>query len=109
MTENHESRRIQSWGCLGNPDSCNGGWALQHLPGTSQQVLMCALHFMGILWTGNGAGESSSFFVEEDASFEGRIGNPDLKSTNTGTGKFGLKSEAANELLSPQPHQAMGL
>lgn len=46
--------------------------------------------------------------VEEDASFERRTGNSDLENTNTGTGKSGLTSEVAHELLSPEPQQAMG-
>ena len=44
--------------------------------------------------------------VEEDASFEGRSGNPVLETANTHTGKSGLTSEVAHELLSPQPQQA---
>lgn len=45
--------------------------------------------------------KAAGVLVEEDASFEGRTGNPDLESTNTGTGKSELTSEAAHELLSP--------
>lgn len=52
--------------------------------------------------------KAAGAFVEEDASFEGKTGNPGLESTNTGTGKSGLTSEVAHELLSPQPQQTMG-
>lgn len=50
--------------------------------------------------------KAAGAFVEEDGSFEGRSGNPVLEGANTRTGKSGLTSEIAHELLSPQPQQA---
>lgn len=51
--------------------------------------------FYRCVWTGNAAGveKAAGAFVEEDASFEGRTGNPDLESTNTGIGLVNLGSQ----------------
>lgn len=37
--------------------------------------------------------KAAGAFVEKDASFEGRTGNPDLESTNTGTDLINLGSQ----------------
>jgi len=52
--------------------------------------------------------KAAGAFAEEDASFEGRSGNPVLEGANTCMGKSGLSSKVAHELLSPQSQQAVG-
>lgn len=71
---------------------------------------MCALHFIGVLWTGNGAGESSWCVCGKGCKFWGKNWKPRSGEYQYRhrPDKSGLTSEAAHELLSPQPQQAMG-
>lgn len=71
-------------------------------------------HLLGILWTFYGQvtellENAAGAFVEEDASFEGRSGNPILEGANTHADKSRLTGEVAHGVLIPQPQQAMGL
>lgn len=69
--------------------------------------------FLSILWTFYGQvtellEKAAGAFVEENASYEERSGNPVPEGANTHTGKSRLTSEVTRELLSPQPQQATG-